>query len=123
MPGQSHQRLIQSRSQVPDLDGGVRASSGNVVLVLVEVQCEDLVIMGLYCFHITACPEIPDSESFVAAAAGDNAFMGRVPDCLVSDKRVLERVQGGHADAVPDLDRLVVRSAEESSLVNVAPLS
>ena len=78
-----HKRRVDRAPQIPDLDSVVCGARGDVVLVFVEVEAEDLVIVAFDCSHAVLLSHVPDSEGFVAGAGGDYLLVGGVPHGLV----------------------------------------
>ena len=83
MSHKSHQRLVDICPQIENLDQIVRTGRCYEVFVLVEVNAQNIVVVGSDALDVLAGAQIPDSTALVATAAGENALVCWVPDCLV----------------------------------------
>lgn len=115
------QRLVYWRSEVKDLNGVVSGASGHIVLILVEVTCKNLIVVGLHGFDCLESSQIPNSECFVSRARCDDLLMSRVPHGLVDNKVMTESEQRLGAVSIPDLESSVVWRTHKSSFVDMAP--
>lgn len=135
MAHQSQERLVNVSSQIKHLDQIVGPRSRYKILILVEVDGEDVVGVGVYSFFVFASSEVPDAAHLVSGAATEDTIVGRMPDCRISSIIVHKRPLWVHLLRhrhrrrllqhlhVPEFDTPIVGRTQNFYFVDVIPFA
>lgn len=108
----------------PKFDGVVCRSSSYKVFIFVEITWKDFICVGMNFLHILTTSCIPYSQWLISTATCKNAFMGRMPNCLIHNKIMhICAFTTRHLVDVPHLDTSIIRCTQNLPFINMIPFA